>query len=198
MKYKTSEFEQFKSEQIKKIQNRKKYSEIYERNATKKSIYGGRRFLGITPKGKDIWALMKYDKFKRELILKTSSGFDELFNDNAKLATSRVDLKLNEKKPDNLNLLAQLNSNRKNAGGQVSYITLEYIQKLVSIVDSKNSIAFIKGQPTSLLFQYVASIVYPGDLDELSGFRWMDVVKIWELPSGPYFTIDSFAKTVDD
>ena len=71
---------------------------------------------------------MKYDKFKRELILKTSSGFDELFNDNAKLATSRVDLKLNEK-PDNLNLLAQLNSNRKNAGGQVSYITLEYIQK---------------------------------------------------------------------
>ncbi len=198
MKYKTSEFEQFKSEQIKKIQNRKKYSEIYERNATKKSIYGGRRFLGITPKGKDIWALMKYDKFKRELILKTSSGFDELFNDNAKLATSRVDLKLNEKKPDNLNLLAQINSNRKNAGGQVSYITLEYIQKLVSIVDSKNSIAFIKGQPTSLLFQYVASIVYPGDLDELSGFRWMDVVKIWELPSGPYFTIDSFAKTVDD
>ena len=141
---------------------------------------------------------MKYDKFKRELILKTSSGFDELFNDNAKLATSRVDLKLNEKKPDNLNLLAQLNSNRKNAGGQVSYITLEYIQKLVSIVDSKNSIAFIKGQPTSLLFQYVASIVYPGDLDELCGFRWMDVVKIWELPSGPYFTIDSFAKTVDD
>ena len=76
--------------------------------------------------------------------------------------------------------------------------TLEYIQKLVSIVDSKNSIAFINGQPTSLLFQYVASIVYPGDLDELSGFRWMDVVKIWGLPSGPYFTIDSFAKTVDN
>ena len=78
MKYKTSEFEQFKAEQIKKIQNRKKYSEIYERNATKKSIYGGRRFLGITPKGEAIWALMKYDQFKRELILKTSSGFDEL------------------------------------------------------------------------------------------------------------------------
>ena len=198
MIYKTSEFEHFKAEQIIKIQSRKKYSEIYERNAAKKTIYGGRRFLGFTPKGKDIWVSMKFDKFKKELILKTSNGFEELFNENAKLATSRVDLKLNEKKPDNLHLIAQMNSNRKNAGGHVSHITLEYIQKLVSIVDSKNSIAFINRQPTSLLFQYVASIVYPGDLDELSGFRWMDVVKMWGLPSGPYFTIDSFAKTVDN
>ena len=141
---------------------------------------------------------MKYHKNEKQLMLTTTNGFKELFDDQAKLATSRVDLKLNEKKPDNLHLLAQMNSNRKNAGGQVSYITLEYIQKLVSIVDSKNSIAFIKGQPTSLLFQYVASIVYPGDLDELNGFRWMDVIKIWELPSGPYFTIDSFAKTLDN
>ena len=198
MKYTISEFEQYKAEQIKKLQSRKKYSELYEKNATKKTIYGGKRFLGFTPKGKDIWVSMKYDKFKKELILKTSNGFKDLFNEHAKLATSRVDLKLNEKKPDNLHLLAQMYSNRKNAGGHVSHITLEYIQKLVSIVDSKNSIAFIDGQPTSLLFQYVASIVYPGDLDELSGFRWMDVVKIWDLPSGPYFTIDSFAKIIDN
>jgi len=198
MKYKTSEFEQFKSEQIKKIQSRKKYSEIYEKNATNKTIYGGRRFLGFTPNGKDIWVSMKYSRNEKQLTLKTTKGFKELFDDQAKLATSRVDLKLKEKKPDNLHLLAQMNSNRKNAGGRVSYITLEYIQKLVSIVNSRNSIAFIKGQPTSLLFQYVASIVYPGDLDELNGFRWMDVIKIWELPSGPYFTIDSFAKTLDN
>ena len=198
MIYKISEFEQFKAEEIKKIQSRKKHSDIYEKNATRKSVYGGRRFLGFTPKGKDIWVLMKYHKNEKQLMLTTTNGFKELFDDQAKLATSRVDLKLNEKKPDNLHLLAQMNSNRKNAGGQVSYITLEYIQKLVSIVDSKNSIAFIKGQPTSLLFQYVASIVYPGDLDELNGFRWMDVIKIWELPSGPYFTIDSFAKTLDN
>lgn len=198
MKYKTSEFEQFKSEQIKKIQSRKKYSEIYEKNAIKKNIYGGKRFLGFTPKGKDIWVSMKYDKFKKELKLKTSNGFEDLFNEHAKHATSRVDLKLNEKKPDNLHLLAQMNSNRKNAGGQVSHITLEYIQKLVSIVDSKNSIAFINGEPTSLLFQYVASIVYPGDLDELNGFRWMDVVNVWKLPRGQYFTVDGLASTVDN
>ena len=198
MKYKTSEFEQFKAEQIIKIQSRKKYSEIYERNAAKKTIYGGRRFLGFTPKGKDIWVSMKFDKYKKELMLKTTNGFEELFCDHAKLATSRVDLKLNEKKPDNLHLLAQMSSNRKNAGGQVSYITLEYIQKLVNIVDSRSTIAFIKGKPTSLLFQYVASIVYPGDLDELNGFRWMDVVNVWKLPRGQYFTVDGLANTVDN
>ena len=198
MKYKTSEFEQFKAEQIIKIQSRKKYSEIYERNAAKKTIYGGRRFLGFTPKGKDIWVSMKFDMYKKELMLKTTNGFEELFYDHAKLATSRVDLKLNEKKPDNLHLLAQMSSNRKNAGGQVSYITLEYIQKLVNIVDSRSTIAFIKGKPTSLLFQYVASIVYPGDLDELNGFRWMDVVNVWKLPRGQYFTVDGLANTVDN
>ena len=198
MKYKTSEFEQFKAEQIIKIQSRKKYSEIYERNAAKKTIYGGRRFLGFTPKGKDIWVSMKFDMYKKELMLKTTNGFEELFYDHAKLATSRVDLKLNEKKPDNLHLLAQMSSNRKNAGGQVSYITLEYIQKLVNIVDSRSTIAFIKGKPTSLLFQYVASIVYPGDLDELNGFRWMDVVNVWKLPRGQYFTVDGLASTVDN
>ena len=198
MKYKTSEFEQFKAEQIIKIQSRKKYSEIYERNAAKKTIYGGRRFLGFTPKGKDIWVSMKFDMYKKELMLKTTNGFEELFYDHAKLATSRVDLKLNEKKPDNLHLLAQMSSNRKNAGGQVSYRTLEYIQKLVNIVDSRSTIAFIKGKPTSLLFQYVASIVYPGDLDELNGFRWMDVVNVWKLPRGQYFTVDGLASTVDN
>ena len=198
MIYKISEFEQFKAKEIKRIQSRKKYSDIYEKNAIRKSVYGGRRFLGFTPKDKDIWVLMKYNKNDKQLMLKTTNGFEKLFDDHAKLATSRVDLKLNEKKPDNLHLLAQMNSNRKNAGGQVSYRTLEYIQKLVSIVNSRNSVAFINGQPTSLLFQYVASIVYPGDLDELSGFRWIDVVKIWDLPRGPYFTIDSFAKTVDN
>ena len=198
MIYKISEFEQFKAKEIKRIQSRKKYSDIYEKNAIRKSVYGGRRFLGFTPKDKDIWVLMKYNKNDKQLMLKTTNGFEKLFDDHAKLATSRVDLKLNEKKPDNLHLLAQMNSNRKNAGGQVSYRTLEYIQKLVSIVNSRNSVAFINGQPTSLLFQYVASIVYPGDLDELSGFRWIDVVKIWDLPRGPYFTIDSFVKTVDN
>ena len=198
MIYKISEFEQFKAKEIKRIQSRKKYSDIYEKNAIRKSVYGGRRFLGFTPKDKDIWVLMKYNKNDKQLMLKTTNGFEELFDDHAKLATSRVDLKLNEKKPDNLHLLAQMNSNRKNAGGQVSYRTLEYVQKLVSVVNSRNSVAFINGQPTSLLFQYVASIVYPGDLDELSGFRWIDVVKIWDLPRGPYFTIDSFAMTVDN
>ena len=61
MIYKISEFEKFKAKEIKRIQSRKKYSDIYEKNAIRKSVYGGRRFLGFTPKGKDIWVLMKYN-----------------------------------------------------------------------------------------------------------------------------------------
>ena len=75
---------------------------------------------------------------------------------------------------------------------------VNYIEKLKSAVDSKQSKSHVKEIPTKLLFQYVASVIYPGDLDEKNGFRWSDVTNIWGLPSGEYFTIDSFPSSKDN
>ena len=196
MELKMTDFEIFKIKEQEKIRNKKNYSEIYESNAVKKNIYGGRRFLGFTPKGKDVWVTMKYTRDDMELFLKVDKGFKDLFKEDARLAISRVDIKLNQKKPENL--LADMSRNRRNAGGEVTIRLLEYIEKLITAVEAKKSKGYVNGRPSSLLFQYVASIVYTGDLDEQYGFRWMDAIKMWNIPSGEYFTVDSFQKTVDN
>ena len=196
MELKITDFEIFKMIEQEKIRNKKNYSAIYESNAVKKNIYGGRRFLGFTPKGKDVWVTMKYTRDDMELFLKVDKGFKDLFKEDARLAISRVDIKLNQKKPENL--LADMSRNRRNAGGEVTIRLLEYIEKLITAVEAKKSKGYVNERPSSLLFQYVASIVYPGNLDEKNGFRWMDAIKMWNIPSGEYFTVDSFQKTVDN
>lgn len=196
MELKMTDFEIFKIKEQEKIRNKKNYSAIYESNAVKKNIYGGRRFLGFTPKGKDVWVTMKYTRDGMELFLKVDKGFKDLFKEDARLAVSRVEIKLNQKKPENL--LADMSRNRRNAGGEVTIRLLEYIEKLITAVEAKKSKGYVNGRPSSLLFQYVASIVYPGNLDEQYGFRWMDAIKMWNIPSGEYFTVDSFQKTVDN
>lgn len=196
MELKMTDFEIFKIKEQEKIRNKKNYSEIYESNAVKKNIYGGRRFLGFTPKGKDVWVTMKYTRDGMELFLKVDKGFKDLFKEDARLAVSRVEIKLNQKKPENL--LADMSRNRRNAGGEVTIRLLEYIEKLITAVEAKKSKGYVNDRPSSLLFQYVASIVYPGNLDEQYGFRWMDAIKIWNIPSGEYFTVDSFQKTIDN
>ena len=195
MELKITDFEIFKMIEQEKIRNKKNYSAIYESNAVKKNIYGGRRFLGFTPKGKDVWVTMKYTRDDMELFLKVDKGFKDLFKEDARLAISRVEIKLNQKKPENL--LADMSRNRRNAGGEVTIRLLEYIEKLITAVEAKKSKGYVNGRPSSLLFQYVASIVYPGNLDEQYGFRWMDAIKMWNIPSGEYFTVDSFQKTVE-
>ena len=86
---------------------------------------------------------------------------------------------------------------RKNAGGQVTPRTIEYIKKLINAVEAKSSVSHVDGKCSSLLFQYVTGIVFEGDTNEAEGnYRWYDAVEQWGIPSGEYFTIDSFAKTV--
>ena len=72
------------------------------------------------------------------------------------------------------------------------------MEKLKSAVDAKQSKSHVNEVPTKLLFQYVASMIYTGDLNENSGFRWSDVANLWGLPSGEYFIIDSFPKGQDN
>ena len=167
-----------------------KLNKVYEENAKRRSLYGGKRFLGFTPSGNDVWTTMRYEKESKELNVDLGKGFRKLYDEESFLSPTRVNIKLSQPKPKNLQ--KELQRNSRNAGGKVTLRTLEYIEKLKSAVDSKHSKSHVKGIPTKLLFQYVASIIYPGDLDEKIGFRWSDVTNIWDLPSGEYFTIDSF------
>ena len=174
-----------------------KYKKIYSTNAENSKKYGGRRFLGITPNGKEVWSTMEFDRSSKVLSLNLGKGFKDLYHEDAFLSPVRVQRKLSQPKPKNLQ--QEFKIVRKNsAGGQVTYRTLEYIQKLKSAVDAKQSKSHVNGVPSKLLFQYCASMIYTGDLNENVGFRWSDVTKLWGLPSGEYFTVDSFPKGKDN
>ena len=92
MELKITDFEIFKMIEQEKIRNKKNYSAIYESNAAKKNIYGGRRFLGFTPKGKDVWVTMKYTRDDMELFLKVDklqAGTQKLYQ-NSKSRTLEI------------------------------------------------------------------------------------------------------------
>ena len=167
-------------------------NEIYKKNAEKNNIFSGKRFLGYTPNKKEVWVTMKYLRDTKDLSLSIDMGFHLLYKENAELAETRLSVKAYDKKP--IDVKRSLVANTKNAGGKVTVRTLDYIEKLLCAINMKDSIAYVDGHPSSLLFSEVAWIVFTGDLDEKTGFRWRDVVDVWKLPKGAYFTIDSFPK----
>ena len=188
-------FQDFKNQEQYKLKIRKSrtFNKLIEEKAMNQSVYSGKRFLGFTPNNKEVWISMKYSRSESTLEIKVDSGFNELFKDDAVLANRRIVMKTGTKKPD---VKQQMTSLKKNAGGVVTIRTLIYISKLISIIESKHYKAYTKNKPTSLLFQYTASIIYEGDIEK--DIRWTDVVKFWDLPSGEYFTVDSFSKGKDN
>ena len=174
-----------------------KYDKIYSANAERGTKYGGRRFLGITPKGKEVWSTMEFDRSSKVLDLNLGKGFKDLYGEQAFLSPVRIQIKLSQTKPKKLQHQFKI-IKKKTAGGEVTHRTLQYLEKLKSAVDAKQSKSHVDGVPTKLLFQYVASMIYTGDLNENAGFRWSDVTKLWGLPSGEYFIIDSFSKGEDN
>tara|TARA_B100000282_G_scaffold292795_1_gene267075 strand:- start:506 stop:1039 length:534 start_codon:yes stop_codon:yes gene_type:complete len=174
-----------------------KYEKIYSANAERGTKYGGRRFLGITPKGKEVWSTMEFDRSSKVLDLNLGKGFKDLYDEQAFLSPVRIQIKLSQTKPKNLQHQFKI-IKKKTAGGEVTHRTLQYLEKLKSAVDAKQSKSHVNEVPTKLLFQYVASMIYTGDLNENAGFRWSDVTNLWGLPSGEYFIIDSFPKGEDN
>lgn len=188
-------FQDFKNQEQYKLKIRKSrtFNKLIEEKAMNQSVYSGKRFLGFTPNNKEVWISMKYSRSESTLEIKVDSGFNELFKDDAVLANRRIVMKTGTKKPD---VKQQMTSLKKNAGGVVTIRTLIYISKLISIIESKHYKAYTKNKPTSLLFQYTSSIIYEGDIEK--DIRWTDVIKFWDLPSGEYFTVDSFSKGKDN
>ena len=177
-----------------------KAKKIFSENAEKSNVYSGKRFLGYTPSNKEIWITMEYLRDTQELSLQVDSGFDLLYDKDARLVPTRIHQKGIRKKK--IDLSKALIQNSKNAGGAVTLKTLEYIEKLLFAVHTKYSALYVNGKPSSLLFSEVAWMVFPGEVDYLDdgfeGFRWRDVVEVWKLPRAGYIVIDSLPKFIDN
>ena len=161
------------------------------KNAQKTNIFGGRRFLGFTPKGSPVW--VSYTAYRKtgEIIIKTTHDLNSLLENRAVLASKRVVLRRNSKNINNIDNL--LKANRNTVGGEVSKATIIYLQKIISKIDSGYGKAYVNGKPTKLMFNYIANAIFEGSFDWENGDTSKSyILKTWDFPNGEYFTFDSF------
>ena len=119
----------------KKLELKKRKKEQFLTNALKKDTFNGRRYLGTSKFGKDIWIIMRFNKEDMQISLEIDGKLDDLKDPDATLAPVRISQRLNRPKP-NINDYIRLN--RKNAGGQVTLRTIQYIEKLIIKICKKN------------------------------------------------------------
>jgi len=166
-----------------------------EVNAARFVTYSGKRFLGLTPNKQPVWVKLSLNKESKFLTMSTTHNLEILLDKHSLLAQSRLSIKLNQKISD-FDLNVALKEYRKNEGGKVTKFTLDYIQRLIGVIELKSYPAFVKNKPTKLFFQYAASCVYPGDSNLDNEITWRDVCTYWSLPTGDYFTMEKFPKVV--
>ena len=188
--YKTQHINQFQVElekeqqEILVLKNKKRNQKpVFDHNVMK---YAGKRFLGLTASGKEVWVRILLAKDNLDLEISTNHNLNKLSEKGAKLAKRRLEKKINSKAE--LFEIEKAGKKSKHSGGEVTEITLINLQKLINAYELKQSPAFIEGKPTKLFFQYATSIAYTGNPE--IGLWWHDVAEHWLLPSGPYFTKD--------
>ena len=65
--------------------------------------------------------------------------------------------------------------------------SIDYLEKLITMVES-STIGKVNGKCSTQLFMHVSNFIHAGS-PETGKFRWHDVMKTWNMPSGQYLTI---------
>jgi hypothetical protein len=147
--------------------------------ASKATKFGGKRLLGTTDKGKPIYVSFNLDRESLQLEIKLTHDISTIRKSN--LCPRSVHVAHGE----TVNIQHEMRPPaKKGLPGEVTQRTLDYIDKLMSYNESK--IHYIDNKISKLLFMKISHCIYPGNPDK---FRWMDVMKTWELPEGEYFTV---------
>tara|TARA_R100001163_G_C5051168_1_gene187950 strand:+ start:843 stop:1409 length:567 start_codon:yes stop_codon:yes gene_type:complete len=154
----------------------------YRDNARNKTTFGGKRFLGHTKKGVEVWASYTIDKETKDIQIKTTHNLNALRDNSARLAPRRVTTANNTAYSGDLNAV----SGRDH--GRVTEKTLEYIETLIDF--AAMGVGKVNGECSRQLFLYVSNSIYEGGTDLAKDeCRWSDIIDTWDLPSGQYFTV---------
>jgi hypothetical protein len=158
------------------------------KNARGIESFGGRRFLGFTNRGSEVWISYTVDKKSGQIKISTTHNLNVLLNKNSIFATKRVTLKKGVKNRRTAEELIKLN--KKNMGGAVTKSTLTYLDKLIDTLARGYGKPFVKGKPSSLMFMYIAQSIYEGSYTPEDGdTTWSAVRKEFNFPDGEYFTV---------
>ena len=166
---------------------------IEETNMKLVDNFGGKRFLGLTPKGKPVFASYNINKDTLKLNIKFSHSLNVLTKEGAKFANDRYMFKHGEQVPDYNIMVRQL---KKKRGGEVNIQTLRWLKRLELLDKTEYIKAFVKGKTTKTFFTYVADAIYIGD-EKINKHM---IQKYWKFPTtnNDYFVPESTWKYPDE
>jgi len=164
------------------------HKEELKKNAKLITTFGGKRFLGYTNKGSEVWISYTADKKSGNIKISTTHNLDSLLKENSIFAPKRVTLKKGTPNRRTAKELIQLN--KKNMGGTVTESTLVYLQKLIDALARGYGKPFVKEKPSSLMFMYIAHAIYEGSYSAEDGDTISSEVReVFNFPDGEYFTV---------
>ena len=157
-------------------------------NAERSNQYGGKRFLGFTAKGAEVWISLHTERNSLKASVSTTHNLDSLRDSNAVLASKRVTLRRGTTNRYSAEEL--IRQRKRDMGGAVTLSTLDYLEKLMGAVERGYGKPFVNGQITSVMFSYLAQAIFEGSYDYQKGDNtWSYILKKWNFPRGEYFTV---------
>jgi len=132
-------------------------------NATK---WEGRRYLGRSKNGADIWINFKIERdstkasAKKTVKIWSTASLDNLREEGAKFADCRISFGTGK---DMYKDLDNYLNDRNNVHGKVSERTLDWIDKVVSKINENN--------PSRSDFYQVANVIYTGTYEDCMTYR---------------------------
>jgi hypothetical protein len=163
--------------------------EAFEENAIKATEFGGKRFLGFTKNGAEVWISAYLNKETKEIKIESTHNLSSLLDDGAEFASRRVNVERNKTLYQDVKSVIM--SLKRDRGGRVTERTLQYLDTLMSMSQTRGGKGFVKGKPSTLFIKYVFDAIFTGNLEPSEGgFRVAEIMKLWGFPKGEYFTVN--------
>ena len=168
----------------------KTFDDTMRENALKASHFGGKRFLGWTPKGAEAWVSFVVDRETLDMDIDSTVNLSLLLEEGAVLADARVQVARGV--TNRHDVKDMLRFEKRNQGGDLNDYSIQYMMKIINAVQAKSHLFFDRsGRVNKSALRLVSNAIFTGSLEEDKGFRWLDVIKYWNLPEGTYFTVDA-------
>lgn len=166
----------------------KMLNDAFKDNAENATEFGGKRFLGFTKNDAEVWISAYLNKETKEIKVESTHKLSSLLEEGAELATRRVIVERNKTLYQDVRSV--IASMKRDRGGRVTERTLQHLDALMNMAQSKRGKGFIKEIPTTLFIKYVFDVIFTGNVEPAEGgFRVFDITKYWGFPKGEYFTV---------
>lgn len=170
---------------------------ILKEKTEKLSHFGGKRFLGLTPKGKEVFVKYKVNRDDLNLTITFTHSPSILLKEGALLANDFYSCGLNEHM--NKTGLFMVRKLKKSRSREVTIQTLRWLKRLQLLTEMKFVKAFDKKKVTYNFLRSVGSNIHHGFGISNMKPDLTSIGEVWKWPkNGPYFNPEETWKYPDE